>query len=136
MLFPLSISGLLGVENEKLLASHIQRLSAMGFVLDRLAIRKIAFQFAELLKIDHPFNKEKEVAGWDWLYSFLRRNPQLSIKKGGLSDALTLKRQKKEANSDFAMLKTELMKYELVNKPESLQSIDETTIQLIDKTDR
>lgn len=31
--------------------------------------------------ISHPFNKVAEKAGWDWLYSFLERHPQLSLRE-------------------------------------------------------
>ncbi|KAJ8932986.1 hypothetical protein NQ318_011201 [Aromia moschata] len=35
----------------------------------------------ETNKITHPFNKEKGMCGKDWIYSFMRRYPQLSFRK-------------------------------------------------------
>lgn len=40
----------------------------------------MAYLLAENLKISHKFNKEKGLAGYDWLCSFLRRNPDLSVR--------------------------------------------------------
>jgi hypothetical protein len=51
-------------------------------------VRQLAFQFAESLSLDHPFNKDKGEAVYDWMKSFLERNPELSIRQAeGLSVA-------------------------------------------------
>jgi hypothetical protein len=51
-------------------------------------VRQFAFQFAENLSLDRPFNKDKGDAGYDWMKSFLERNPELSIRQSqGLSVA-------------------------------------------------
>lgn len=49
--------------------------------LTPISLRKLAFDFAEENKLCHPFDKEKRIAGPDWLYSFLKRNPDLSIRQ-------------------------------------------------------
>lgn len=41
----------------------------------------MAFHLAQQLKIKHPFNKDKKLAGYDWLNMFLQRNPDLSVRK-------------------------------------------------------
>ncbi|KAJ8949407.1 hypothetical protein NQ318_007506 [Aromia moschata] len=49
-----------------------------------LSIRRAAQMFDvpyETNKITHPFNKEKGMCGKDWIYSFMRRYPQLSFRK-------------------------------------------------------
>uniref|UniRef100_A0A1B6D767 HTH CENPB-type domain-containing protein n=1 Tax=Clastoptera arizonana TaxID=38151 RepID=A0A1B6D767_9HEMI len=77
---PLGPPGVFGTENEKQLINHIQHLERTGTTVDRKTIRSLAFQFAEDLGIKHRF--KAGMAGKDWLYSFLRRNPELSVKKG------------------------------------------------------
>lgn len=55
---------------------------------DQRAVRRLAYEFAVALNIKHKFNNEKKIAGYDWLSSFLRRHPELSIRKAeGLSMA-------------------------------------------------
>jgi len=46
-----------------------------------MIFRKLAFEYAETLKIDHPFDRESKIAGEDWLDGFLKKNPKLSIRK-------------------------------------------------------
>ena len=66
---------------EKELANHILRLEAMFFGLTPKDLRKVAYQWAERNKLDHPFSREKGMAGEDWLNGFLKRNNQLSLRK-------------------------------------------------------
>jgi hypothetical protein len=44
-------------------------------------VRELAFLFAEKNRPSHKFNLEKRMAGYDWVYSFLDRNPNLSVRK-------------------------------------------------------
>lgn len=43
-------------------------------------VRRLAYQFAELNNIPHTFNRNRQMAGKDWLISFLRRQHNLSIR--------------------------------------------------------
>lgn len=65
---------------EKELVKHILVLEER-FGLTLTDICKLAFQIAEKNNIPHTFNREKERAGKDWLYSFLSRHKELSLKK-------------------------------------------------------
>jgi hypothetical protein len=56
-------------------------LQQHGFSLTRQGVREIAVRLAERLQINHKFNKEKALAGYDWLTSSLRRNPELVVRK-------------------------------------------------------
>jgi hypothetical protein len=44
-------------------------------------LRKLAFTYAERLKVAHNFCKETKLAGGDWLEGFLRRNPGISLRR-------------------------------------------------------
>lgn len=43
------------------------------------SLRNIAFMFAEANKLKHTFNKESQLAGKDWYYSFMSRHPSISL---------------------------------------------------------
>lgn len=55
---------------EKNLVDHILNLESRFFGLTTHEVQKLAFEFAEEAKLSHNFNKEKKVAGWDWLIGF------------------------------------------------------------------
>lgn len=61
--------------------AHYQILQAHDFTPTRDTVRIMVFKLAEILKIVHNFNHETEMAGYNWLLSFLRQNPKLSIRK-------------------------------------------------------
>lgn len=44
------------------------------------SLRKIAFTFAEANKLKHSFNKDLQLAGKDWYYSFMSRHPSISLR--------------------------------------------------------
>jgi len=49
--------------------------------LTPLQFRTIAFEFAENNKIKHNFNQQLNLAGVDWFYNFVRRNPTVTVRK-------------------------------------------------------
>lgn len=124
----------LGIENEKRLASYINRLANAGFAPDRTTIRSLAYQFAEKLGINHKFSKEKQKAGQHWLTSFLERNKDISVRQAeGLSVARAQGMNREEVSAFFKLLKEEMIKNDLTNKPENIFNVDESGIQLINK---
>ena len=66
---------------EEELAERIIMVADMfyGVTSDKLA--SLAFEFAERQNIPHRFNRVKKRAGPDWVAGFLRRNPQVSVRK-------------------------------------------------------
>ncbi|XP_031330778.1 uncharacterized protein LOC116161535 [Photinus pyralis] len=44
-------------------------------------LRRLAFQYAEKNEIQHRFNTETKIAGFDWLQGFLKRNPKITLRK-------------------------------------------------------
>jgi hypothetical protein len=78
---PMGPTSMLGDQNEKKLADHIKTMQEKGFPLTINDVRMIAFQFAEQLKIKHKFNKSEEKASYDWMQMFLRRNPEIVLRK-------------------------------------------------------
>ncbi|XP_018365006.1 PREDICTED: uncharacterized protein LOC108762485 [Trachymyrmex cornetzi] len=111
---------------------HIKALCDSGFPVDRKKVRQLAFQFAETLKIKHHFNRDSEMAGKDWLYSFLRRNPSITIRKAeGLSVARATSLSRKIVQQFYDLLEKEVTEHNLQDKPQNLSNCDESGIQLI-----
>ena len=129
--------GVFGRENEKRLVVHIKRLAAMGFPLDRRSLRQLAFQFAEKLELKHPFNVEKREAGYDWMMSFLERNPDLSLRQSkGLSVARGQGLSREEVQGFYDLLQKIMTEHQLFDKPGNIFNIDESGIQIINKPDK
>lgn len=125
---------MLGFEHERRLVAHIKQLAVAGFAPDRALVKFIAFQFAEKLNIQHRFSQEKKMAGYDWLRSFLQRNPDLSIRKGeGLSVARGQGLNRQSVALFYEVLHNELVKNNLEKMPQCIDNMDESGIQLINK---
>jgi len=71
----------LNAEYEAQLVTKIQFLEKPLCGLTTNDLRRIAFNFATEMNTQHRFNKEKKMAGHDWLNGFLSRHPELSIRK-------------------------------------------------------
>ena len=59
----------------------IQSMEKSLFGLTTKYLRRLAFDFATQMNIQHRFNTEIRMAGYDWLCGFLSRHPELSIRK-------------------------------------------------------
>lgn len=66
---------------EEELCNHIIKMSKLFYGLSRLQVKKIAFQYAEANNIPNNFNKVKKICGNDWYYGFLKRHPNISLRK-------------------------------------------------------
>lgn len=118
---------ILGSENELKLKNHIQKLEKHGFAPTRDCVRAMAFNLAEQLNIKHTFNREKGLAGYDWLNMFLKRNPDLSVRKAeGVSLARCQGMNKNEVSSYFTLLQNVLEEADIMGKPGHLFNMDET----------
>lgn len=91
----------------------------------------IAYQFAEQLNIKHKFNKTGEKAGYDWLQMFLRRNPDIVLRKSeGVSMARSQGMDRVEVNTYFNLLENILVENDLISKPNCVFNVDESDLQL------
>ncbi|XP_045773169.1 MFS-type transporter clz9-like [Maniola jurtina] len=131
---PMGPSSTFGIANEKRLCKHIKEMQAKGFPLTMDDLRKIAFQFAEQLEIKHRFNESNEKAGYDWLQLFLKRNPDISLRKSeGVSYARGRGMNKDEVSAYFEMIEKTLTENDLLEKPGNIFNMDETGLQLNNK---
>lgn len=125
---------LLGTENEKKVVTHITKLQSRGFTPSRDSVRSMAYYLAESLKLKHNFNHELMKAGYDWLSSFLTRNPELSIRQSeGVSIARAKGLNKKTVDNYFQLLGKVITENNLFDKPGHVFNMDETGLQLNNK---
>lgn len=61
-------------EKEKELANHCKDLDSRFYGLSFKKLQQLSFQFAEKNGITNKFNKEKQLAGYDWTISFIKRH--------------------------------------------------------------
>ena len=62
-------------EMERELSKHIVEMQERFYGLMPSNVRKLAFEFAEKLRIKHPFDCNTKMAGEDWLGGSLKRLP-------------------------------------------------------------
>ena len=70
--------------NKNELAKHLIFLEGRLFPVTKKDLRELAFQLAEKNKVPHKFNKETEMAGYQWAGNFLKGNPGISFRIRGL----------------------------------------------------
>ncbi|KAJ8884790.1 hypothetical protein PR048_010986 [Dryococelus australis] len=109
------------------MAEHIKTFQKHGHVPTRNSVRSIAFHLAERLNLDHIFDRENQMAGYDWLKSFLSRNPDLTVRK---AEGVSVTHSSKEY---FDLLKELLSENHLIRKPGHIFSMDETGLPLNNK---
>ncbi|XP_018371513.1 PREDICTED: uncharacterized protein LOC108766610 [Trachymyrmex cornetzi] len=74
------------------------------------------------------------MAGYDWLWSFLRRNPDISVRQAeGLSMARARGLFRVKVQQFYNILENEMKKYNLQDKPQNIFNMNESDIQLINK---
>ena len=66
-------------EQERKIFDHVKTMGEVMYGMTRSQVRKLAYDFAELEGIRHPFRGG--MAGWDWYYGFLKRHPSLALRQ-------------------------------------------------------
>lgn len=92
-------------DEEKTLEDYIVKIAKMQYGLTKKGVRELAYKFAAANIKNYPlsWNKEK-IAGEEWMRGFLKRHPQLSIRK---PEATSLSRSTSfnQVNVNMRMLK-------------------------------
>ncbi|GBM77424.1 hypothetical protein AVEN_43368-1, partial [Araneus ventricosus] len=118
-------------EEEQLLSEYFFMSSKIHYGLTFLQARALAFQYAEKLGKAMPSSwNVNECAGIDWMQSFMKRNPRLSLRKPentSLSRATSF--NKKNGGEFFDNLYAVMEKYKF--KPERILNFDETGITTV-----
>jgi len=120
---------LFDTKSEEELVSIIKLLSQRGFPLGMKELRSVAYSYAKHNGIV-GFSTRKATAGYEWLYAFLRRHPDLSIRK---PEALSITRasgmNKVVMQKWFESLETSLEELGIKNRPDRLWNVDESGLQ-------
>lgn len=80
---PKSLGRYKPVFNEQMesdLAKQIKKLDALFYGLTYKDVQAIAYKYAEISRIEHPFNKDTKLAGKTWMRRFCQRH-NLSIRQ-------------------------------------------------------
>lgn len=118
---------------EKELAEYVKHMEERLFGLTTLDLRRLAYQLAVKNNKKHNFNNEKEMAGVDWLNGFLKRNPDLSIRKPEATSAARAMGFNRVAVGNFYQLLGET--YDAFHfTPDKIYNCDETGISVVSKT--
>ncbi|XP_069685882.1 uncharacterized protein [Periplaneta americana] len=124
----------LSLDVERALATRLIYLSKRGFGLTPKTVRKYAYQYVSTREIQHNFNIQNEMAGEDWFQGFLRRNPELSLRKSeGLSRARINGMTRDNVDQFYEQLKKLTIECNLEGRPECLYNQDETGLPMNNK---
>ena len=92
----------------------------------------LAYDYATVNKLNVPFNKEKKKAGPDWLESFLKKHPDLSIRQ---PESTSLARatgfNKVQVDKFFQLLRKIISDCNIA--PDKIFNMDETGISTVQK---
>lgn len=115
---------------EEELVEHCLQLESMYFGLRVDDLRRLAFDLAEANGINHNFNREERMAGKKWYYAFMRRHPQLSLRKPeNTSLARAQGFNKARVEAFFQMLGRIYDEEQLT--PDRLYNMDETSLSTV-----
>lgn len=122
-------------DQEKKLADHLRTMSNMYYGLTKSQFRKICYDLAVKFSVAKRFNEVNKTAGKDWLYGFLQRHPDISIRK---PEATSLNRilgfSQVEVNRFFENLEAVMLKYKF--EAENIYNVDETGVTTVPMTEK
>lgn len=119
-------------EQELALASHAITLSNLFYGLTMTELRRLAYEFASRNGIPNTFSSNTKLAGYDWADNFLKRNPEVSLRKPELTSQARIRGFNRDAvKYFFGNLETVLNKYEF--HPCRIFNVDETGVTTVQK---
>lgn len=117
-------------ELEQSLVKYCLDMEARFYGLTAKDVKKMAFHLAEKNSVRHPFNEGNAKAGWKWLHSFMRRHPELSLRKPQLTSMKRIRGFSRENVKQFFDIYEPLL--EMINHdPKRLYNCDETGITIV-----
>lgn len=125
-------------DQERELANFLKDCSTMFYGLTNIETRKLAFEMAEINKIKYPENwKASKMAGKDWLYGFMKRHAELSLRAAeGCSLARAMSFNKHNVDLFFKNYNDVLQRYPELSDPSRIWNLDETKTQTVQRPSR
>ncbi|XP_024884678.1 uncharacterized protein LOC112462849 [Temnothorax curvispinosus] len=122
--------------HERVLINYILHSSDIYFGLSAKEVRKLAYEYGKRLDLSIPPSwNERKIAGENWFSDFLKRHPNLSIRKPqatSLARATAFNRT--TVAEFFKNLKTIYERFQL--NPRSIYNMDETGITTVQTPER
>ena len=113
-------------EVERKLANYVKTMEEKLFGLTYIDLRKMAYELAEANSVEHNFNKKDRMAGKYWLYGFLKRYPDLALRKPeNTSVARSISFNSGNVNKFFDLLEKVLADHPSIG-PDRIYNCDET----------
>ncbi|KAK9685163.1 DDE superfamily endonuclease [Popillia japonica] len=97
----------------------------------------LAYKFVIKNGITNRFNHVKQHAGYDWIIGFLKRHPEITIRKAQRLSIARMKGMNKEEVDDyFDLLGNIFDEHGFYNCPRKIYNVDETGVQLNNPPDK
>ena len=122
-------------EVEADLVKYIKNMQIKFFGLTRDAVCSLVYDYAISNKLKIPFNKEKKKAGPDWVQSFFKRHPELSLRRPestGLARATGFNNV--QVNKFFDLLKQIISDSNIA--PDKIFNMDETEMSTVQRSQK
>ena len=120
---------------ERQLVEHILQMEARFYGLTLSDVRKLAFDIAKANNLTTRFNQEKKLAGNDWLMSFLKRHPEISLRA---PQATSLARasgfNKTQVNAFYDLLEETITQNNI--SPDRIFNMDESGLSVVQKVSK
>lgn len=121
------------VDEENELASYIIDMESRLFGLTTRDVKVLGYQLAIRNGKAHPFKEHMSMAGRDWLYGFLKRHPELAIRKPESTSAARAAGFNKVVVADFYKLLGKLYD-EHKFAGNRIYNCDETGVSIVPKS--
>ena len=117
------------------LESYIVAMDNAFYGLSINELRKVVYEYCERIKIKHPFNKTNQMAGRDFVASFFKRRPSLSLRKPeGVSLNRVFGLNKTSVERYFSNLETVMNTYNF--HPHRIYNVDESGLTYVHKPEK
>ncbi|XP_067933206.1 uncharacterized protein [Watersipora subatra] len=64
------------IDQETEVLAYVKSMDGMLYDLTITGLHSLAYPYAKSNNIKHPFSQESKQAGWDWIRTFMSRNPE------------------------------------------------------------
>ena len=103
-----------------------------GFPMTLDKARKLVFEYCELNKIPHNFDRKAQRAGWDWWVGFKKRNPEIVLRQPeNLSRNRALGMEEGRIKKFFGDLEDFFTINDMKDAPDRIFNVDETGVQTV-----